>query len=382
MGRKRSTIAALMGTVVLAAASLAAFRSGSLFALRLFYTLTLGILLLATLGARLCREETRAFWFGFAMFGWVYMIFALGLRPGLSPALMASQPELFINDFLLSTDFIKKGYNLLREYLPSEESIVPVYSIAIGHLVVTLGFAGVGGLTTFLFDGGRAKREGMRAEVVPPDSARQKQRRGRLLAAVGVFTLVSLASFRLFFGSTSGPYFPDLVFTAWPEKHEFLSQWYGRNLEAMREPSLWKLAESGDDDLVFRLSHLPPYGHPFSIRVVKSGETITLKAIELDGNVGYEPGAISINRTLRLAPHHWDGLVRRLEKVGYWGMPTRAGDEGSDKRPELVLEGVSPGRYHVVIRDNPEENALADVLHYLVGLAGIEVESLEASGFR
>ncbi|SIO25942.1 hypothetical protein SAMN05444166_3299 [Singulisphaera sp. GP187] len=63
-----------MRTVVFAAVSLAAFRSGSLFTLRSFYTLTILILLLTTLGARLCREERRAFWFGFATFGWVFSI--------------------------------------------------------------------------------------------------------------------------------------------------------------------------------------------------------------------------------------------------------------------------------------------------------------------
>jgi hypothetical protein len=130
------------------------------------------------------------------------------------------------------------------------------------------------------------------------------------------------------------------------------------------------------------MSRLRLYGHPFSIRVVKSGETITLNAVELDGTVGYEPGAISINRTLRLAPHHWEGLIRRLEKVDYWRMPSRLDVERSEDRPELVLEGVSPGRYHVVLRSDPDENSLADVYHYLAGLAGIEEESPEPGGFR
>ncbi|WP_406694099.1 hypothetical protein V5E97_23925 [Singulisphaera sp. Ch08] len=379
---KRFTIAGLMGTVVLAAAGLAAFRSGSLFALRLFYTLTIVILLLATLAARLCREEMRAFWFGFATFGWVYVILALGLKPGMSPESLAVQPSLFTNEFLLSAEYVKKGHAFLREHVPSEELTGPVYSIAIGHLVVALGFAAVGGLTTFLFDGGQSRREGARAEVVPPDSPGGKRRRGRLLALGGVVTLVSLLGFRLFWGSTYGPYFPDLVFTEWSEKNEILSQWYGRHLEAMREPSLWKVAESGDDDLIYRMSRLPLYGHPFSIRVVKSGETITLTLVELDGNVGYEPGAISIHRTLRLAPHHWDGLIRRLEQVGYWETPTCVGNAVSDKRPELVIEGVSPGRYHVVIRHDAEENALSDVYRYLVELSGIEVDGLEPSGFH
>ncbi|SIO25911.1 hypothetical protein SAMN05444166_3297 [Singulisphaera sp. GP187] len=140
---------------------------------------------------------------------------------------------------------------------------------------------------------------------------------------------------------------------------------------------LWKLAESGDDDLIHRMSRMSFYSRPFSIRVVKSGESITLKAVELAGNVGDELGAISINRTRKLAPHHWDELIQRLEKAGYWELPTRAGDEGSDERPGLVFEGVSPGRYHVVIRYESDKNMFVGVCHYLVGLAGIEVAGLE-----
>src|SRR5215469_5613287 len=105
MGRARVTIAGMMGAVLVTACWLAALRSDKLDALRWFYALTIAILLLAVLAARLARAERRPFWFGFAVFGWAYLLLGLGLRPQL-PSAWGPPSDPVVNVFLPSTEYL------------------------------------------------------------------------------------------------------------------------------------------------------------------------------------------------------------------------------------------------------------------------------------
>lgn len=72
MGRLRVTVAGLMGLVVVLGAGLAALKNASelwALAVRLF---VLGLLATAILGALYRRGARRAWWVGFALFGWGY----------------------------------------------------------------------------------------------------------------------------------------------------------------------------------------------------------------------------------------------------------------------------------------------------------------------
>jgi hypothetical protein len=73
----RFSIAGLMGIVVVAAIGLAALRGASETWAGVMLLFTLGVLLLAVVGV-VCRDESeRAWWLGFALFGWGYMALAL-----------------------------------------------------------------------------------------------------------------------------------------------------------------------------------------------------------------------------------------------------------------------------------------------------------------
>jgi len=74
MGPHRLTLAGLMGLVVLAAASLASLRYATEAWTAVASTAALAVLLSALLAARLLRGRERAFWGGFALFGWAYLV--------------------------------------------------------------------------------------------------------------------------------------------------------------------------------------------------------------------------------------------------------------------------------------------------------------------
>jgi len=82
MSRPRFSIAGLMGMVLVVAVGVAALRSGSEDWAGIVSALTLGLLGVALLGVLFRQGPRRAFWSGFALFGWGYL--ALTMAPWFS----------------------------------------------------------------------------------------------------------------------------------------------------------------------------------------------------------------------------------------------------------------------------------------------------------
>jgi hypothetical protein len=79
MRAPRVSIAQLLWVVLFSGVALAALRSASDLWAALLFTLTATSLLVAVLGAVYRPRGRRAFWLGFALFGWAYLL--LGLVP-------------------------------------------------------------------------------------------------------------------------------------------------------------------------------------------------------------------------------------------------------------------------------------------------------------
>ena len=74
MHPRRISLASLLGIVAVAGLGLAGLKSATVLWTTAATTVTLGLLLAAVLGAALLRGAERAFWLGFALFGWVYLL--------------------------------------------------------------------------------------------------------------------------------------------------------------------------------------------------------------------------------------------------------------------------------------------------------------------
>jgi hypothetical protein len=81
MGRFRFSVTTFLVVVTMLAAGLAAFVSQSRLGASAAYTAFLALLCLATAGAILSRTERRAFWVGFAIFGWIYWCYEFRESP-------------------------------------------------------------------------------------------------------------------------------------------------------------------------------------------------------------------------------------------------------------------------------------------------------------
>lgn len=123
--RGRVSIAGLMGAIVVIAVGTAALRSASPRWASAVFTLTLGVLATAVLGARYARRQRRPFWAGFALFGWGYATLAFG--PWFSE---------HVGSKLLTTDAIEHVFQRVNPDMgpvPSEAGTSPPNRVYVRH---------------------------------------------------------------------------------------------------------------------------------------------------------------------------------------------------------------------------------------------------------
>jgi hypothetical protein len=113
MPRFRLSISILMVAIVLLAAGFAALRTPTPLWANVWFSIAMGLLVLAIPAAVYRREEQRAFWVGFAACGWVY--FVLTLAPWFQTEMGFQLVTTTILD-VLSPYIVQKEY-LLRTYL-------------------------------------------------------------------------------------------------------------------------------------------------------------------------------------------------------------------------------------------------------------------------
>ncbi len=77
MSRPHFSLGTLLLAVLFAGVAFAALKSPSETWASALFTLAVAVLLVATLGAVHRRERGRAYWLGFALFGWVYLILSV-----------------------------------------------------------------------------------------------------------------------------------------------------------------------------------------------------------------------------------------------------------------------------------------------------------------
>ena len=167
--------------------------------------------------------------------------------------------------------------------------------------------------------------------------------------------------------------FPENTF--YPEKpsaNDFVEEWYSKHLKALEEKALWKMREDKNLHL-YRFLSLPAWGNPtaitFSIGEDGSGSLIVKKT---DGQGGYEPGKLILNKTIKLSQAQTDELLKRFEKPKFWSLPTRIDRMGLDGT-QWIIEGLKEGNYHIVDRWTPEEGEFVDTCLLMFKFAGIEL---------
>jgi hypothetical protein len=169
----RFPIAGLMWAVLVAALGLAALRSSSELWAGATFLATCGILCLAIVGIVCRTDETRAWWLGFALFGWGYLALAFW-----SPHSLPTTALLHMLEARLGTP--KPVGGGLKSVMLAGGFGGPIgggpdeHFQQIGHCLLALLAALLGGVISSVMFGRRTERDENR--VAPPDAPAQARR--------------------------------------------------------------------------------------------------------------------------------------------------------------------------------------------------------------
>jgi hypothetical protein len=366
MRRLRVSILGMIAIIVTLGMAFAALRSASDLWFNALYTFTTVVLLVAVIAARFGHRGTRAFWFGFAVFGWGF--FFLEMSPWTSPFVAhgfgpgADEGELGgLNGHLLSSNLVYFLVPHLRKGTVDLEAIdkITANTIGIAHLLSTLTLALVGGLVGAVIRRRRGHRQ------VQPD------RSSNVVASVVILSGLALgiAASSDKSARPSVPFFPPEVLGEEKGISQSEVEPYAKHLAAMGEAALWR----DRDATAYRLLWLPSFDHPVCVRIDWTGDGARLHARVLDGKGGYEPGQVAIDKWLALNGTQWSNLVRHLEAASFWEIPTKLKDDGGSDGDQLIIEGIKGGKYHVVDRWEPDP-AYAALCRYMLDLSGLKVQ--------
>lgn len=320
------------------------------------YTFTVFLLLIAVLASRYRRGGERAFWFGFAVFGWGF--FLLGYVPwispfgGLGPA--SSRP---LNPNLLTSRVTLFLLPYLRTSTNSLGAIDPITWATLGivHQIMTLVIGAVGGLIALLL----RRRSRSRISL-------------KLMATLAGMTLAAAVAISI--ESTprpTVPFFPPDLFREDRESEA----WYSKQLAAMGEPSLSLLSRIAPGATVYRLLWLPTFRHPVCVRIERADDGGRLDAMVLDGQGGYDPGGVAIERSLRVDVEQWNRLEQLVGEAAFWESRTWS-DDGSvvEDGDQFVIEGTRAGTYRLL--DTAElDRDQRRLCRYMLRLTGIDVSA-------
>ncbi len=358
MRRFRTSILGMVLVIAVFAMAFAALRSASDLWFGAIYTFTMVLLMLAVIVARFRHGDEKAFWFGFAVFGWGF--FLLGFGPWMNP-LGDSEEGLGgnLNPSLLTSRLILFLVPHLRKETNDLEAIskITLNTIGIAHLLITLTLAICGGLIAALVRRRRGKITSVKSLSI--------------VAGIAVITAFASSSYS---ARQPARFFPDSALDERKDLSDFVVKWYSEHLDAMDEPSLWKLSQRDRDATVYRLLWLPSFHHPVCVRIARTAEGARLRARVLDGKGGYEPGRVAVDRNIALADEEWMTLDRHLEQAEFWAMTTRSADDGGvEDGAQLIVEGIKGGTYHVVDRQMPDP-AYNKLCRHMLDLTGLDVQ--------
>lgn len=330
--------------IVLIVASLAiaftALRTASQAWHEVTYTFTVLALLTAMLASRFRRGSERAFWYGFAVFGWAF--FLLGYRPWMNAFNEVDDEGLGspFNPFLLTSRLFE--YLLPRVRLTTNDGAmideITSTTLAVLHLLMTLAVAFVGGIVALLM---------------------RRYPRGRPSAKV-LTILVGLAlAGTAALASEAPTSIVDL-------------RWRRTSLAAMGESRDLSLASKDPDAVAYRMIWDPTFHNPVGVRIERADGIVRLRAVILSGKGGYEWGFIAIERSRELTAEQWDRLEGLVKQAAFWASSTwsKENEDGLMDGDFLTFEGAKRGAHHrITVRlPIPASEALCREMLDLTGI--------------
>ncbi len=157
----------------------------------------------------------------------------------------------------------------------------------------------------------------------------------------------------------------------------FVTTWFSEMLFALKEPIL--NSYQGEKE-IYRFTWLRTFHNPISIRVEKLGEDIKVFSKQCDGEGGYEPGQLILNKNFSLSQDDYEALNNKIEQSNFWNLPTENRENQGTDGSEWVFEAIKNHNYHLVVRWSPFDEKLKDfraIGEYLISLSKLKIPKEE-----
>lgn len=172
-----------------------------------------------------------------------------------------------------------------------------------------------------------------------------------------------------------GDYFPDKTFSKEESRNSFINEWYGENLTALKEPSIYAQKDDGSKQ-IYRFTWLRTFHHPISIRLEIQKDGTGLLFVKMtSGAGGYDPGEIKKSFKKNIEKEGVNKFLDLLNKEGFWELQVTSNVIGLDGA-QWIIEALSEGRYHLVDRWTPEEGSVREIGLYFLKLGELRVREI------
>jgi hypothetical protein len=157
---------------------------------------------------------------------------------------------------------------------------------------------------------------------------------------------------------------------------QFRAQWYGRFLDAYKEPSLWERSKNTLDQS-YRFTWLRTFHHPVVIRVDVRPDGICVLTAKVGlGSGGYDPGMVIQNDTRPLTKQQSEWFLNRIA-LKFWNVPKEDTKPGGMDGSQWIIEGVQSGRYQFEDRWSPQAGPIREIGLEMIGLANLRIPAEE-----
>lgn len=143
----------------------------------------------------------------------------------------------------------------------------------------------------------------------------------------------------------------------------------------MHEPVLFK--EKSDRE-IYRFTWLRTFHNPIAVRIERNGNSFAVTWKLASGQGGYNPGGLTIDKTLVIDKEVWDGVINQLDKVQFWTLSTNKKERSGFDGAQWILEGKVKDRYHVVDRWMPDHSTeFYHICNFLISITDLQISEKE-----
>jgi len=154
----------------------------------------------------------------------------------------------------------------------------------------------------------------------------------------------------------------------------FINSWFSKQLTALDEPRLYK---NYDFD-TYRFTWLRTSRNPISIRLEKRNNGYFLFVKRADGLGGYDPGQLVQNDTIRITERQWKGVVRKVNNINFWGIPTVKKSNKAVKDGAMwIFEARKDVKYNMVYRHSPKGTEVRKLCIVFLEMSGLKIHKDE-----